>query len=68
MNDNSKPAPAKFKAVVLKEGLTHNGKKCAVDEEIEVSESQLAFLRKREFIAPAPGAEQAAKSAKPGKE
>lgn len=66
MNDNSKPAPGKFKARVLKEGLTHNGKKCAVDEEIEVSESQLAFLRKREFIAP--GADQAAKSAKPGKE
>lgn len=68
MNDNSKPAPAKFKAVVLKEGLTHDGKKRAAGEEIEVSESQLAFLRKREFIAPAPGAEQAAKSAKPGKE
>lgn len=68
MNDNSKPAPAKFKVVVIKEGLTHDGKKRAVDEEIEVSESQLAFLRKREFIAPAPGADQAAKPAKPGKE
>ena len=51
MNDKTPTAPKTFKERVIKEGLTHAGKKRAVDEEIEVTESQREFLRKREFIA-----------------
>ena len=54
MNDKTKPAPVPtFKVKVVKAGLTHDGKRIAVGQEIEVDAHQRTFLAdpKRGFIA-----------------
>lgn len=52
--DSKTPQPVKTtKEKVVKEGLTHQGKPVAVGDEITVTEGQLAFLRKKGFVAPA---------------
>lgn len=56
MSTETKPTPQPLKTSVvkvIKEGLTHQGKSAAVDSEITVTEGQLAFLRKKGFVAPA---------------
>ena len=52
MNDKTTPVPT-FKVKVLKAGLTHNGKRVAVGEEIDADARQRAFLAdpKRGFVA-----------------
>lgn len=57
MSTETKPTPQPLKTAtvkVIKEGLTHQGKPVAVGDEITVTEGQLAFLRKKEYVAQAP--------------
>lgn len=50
--DSKTPQPLKTtKEKVIKEGLTHQGKSVAVGDEIDVTEGQREFLRKKGFVA-----------------
>lgn len=53
MNTDRKTAdnkPVLFKEKVRKEGLTHQGKPCAVGDQIQVTAAQREFLRERGFV------------------